>query len=144
MTDTTLLRLSPISIPPYSARGIEQTLEHIEQAAVLRRTVNGQLRNVAEEQFRRYRSTITCNDQQAPALSGVWPGRQLVVDCIVELSHEDATDASAERTVVPGSTRTANGFVFYRPRLTMLVVSYRTGLDEYGAACNWALELEEV
>jgi hypothetical protein len=45
---------------------------------------------------------------------------------------------------VPGSQRTIGVFTAYRPRLSMRVTSYNISLDEYGAAVQWELELEEV
>ena len=144
LTDITLLRLDPIDVPPYSARGISQTLEPIEAAAYLRRDVNGNLIDLSVSQERKFRSTITCEDQDHPALNGVWPGMQLTVDCVVELAYADATDGAADRTAVAGSTRTADGFIFYRPQLVMLVVGYTIERDEYGAAVGWTLDLEEV
>lgn len=144
MTDLTLLRLSPIGIPPYSARGITQSLSHIDAAVSQRRTVNGVMVDLSVPELRKYQSTISCTDQQHPALSGVWPGRILTVDCVSELSYADNTDGAAERTVVSGSQRTEDGFVFYRPRLTMMVVSYETSFDEWGADVNWTMKMVEV
>jgi hypothetical protein len=143
-TDPTLLRLSPIGIPPYSARGISETLEHIEAAASMRRTVNGTLVNLSAAQFRKYRATISCRDMDSPALDGVFPGQQLTVDCITELVFLDGTDASANRTAVSGSEREENGFNYYRPQLTMMVESYRIDTDEWGAAVGWTMVLQEV
>lgn len=143
LTDITLLRMSPIEIPPYSARGIRQTLTPIGSAGQLRRTVNGTLVDLSATQMRKYASTITCTDMDSPALDGVWPGLQVTVDCIVELAYKTA-GGSASRSVVSGSTRTDGGLTFYRPKLTMLVVSYRIDYDEWGAATGWTLDLEEV
>lgn len=140
---TTLLSISGINIPPYSARGISQTLAPIAGAANLRRTVNGTLVDLSASQFRKYASTISCTDQQHPALNGVWPGVQVTVDCICELSYL-TSGGSADRTVVPGSSRTEGLYTFYRPRLIMRVLSYDIQTDEWGAAVGWSLELEEV
>ena len=142
MPDTTVLVLSGAGVPPYSIRGAVQTLTHLP--GVMRRTVNGALVDLSESQFRKYVSTITCTDQQAPALDGIWPGMTLTVDCIKELAYEDVSGAEADRTVVPGSERTEDGFVFYRPRLTMMVVAKREQRDEYPALEGWSLDLEEV
>jgi len=142
--ELTLLQLDPILVPPYSARGITQTLEHISAAASARRTVNGDLVDLSVVELRKYKSTITCTDQRHPALSGVWPGMILEVSCVSELSHADVTDATAERDAVADSEYTEEGFVFYRPKLDMMVISYQTSYDEYGVACNWTIELEEV
>ena len=138
-----VLTLSGIGVPPYSARGASQTLEPIEAARQLRRTVNGALIDLSRPEFRKYRSTISCADQQPPAIDGVWPGRVVTVDCISELSYR-TSGGTPGRTVVPGSSRTEGDYTFYRPQLTMRVVSFSQDTDEYGATVSWSLELEEV
>lgn len=142
MPDTTVLVLSGAGVPPYSIRGAQQTLRPIGSAA--RRTVNGTLVDLSEAQFRKYHSTITCTDQQAAALDGIWPGMTLTVDCIKELAYEDVSGAMADRPVVEGSERTEDGFVFYRPRLSMMVMDKQEARDEYRAEEGWTLELEEI
>ena len=64
-------------MPPYSARGLTQTLEPIEASVQLRRTVNGALADLSYEPFRKYKSTISCQDQEPPAVDGrvAWAGR---------------------------------------------------------------------
>jgi hypothetical protein len=109
----------------------------------LRRTINGTLIDLAPPQFRKYASEITGNDQTSPALSGVWPGRQVVVDCVSELSYA-TTGGAPERTVVPGSSRVDGDYTFYRPRLTFRVTDYSQDTDEWGAVVSWSLSLEEV
>ncbi|MBX9757205.1 MAG: hypothetical protein K2Y29_00400 [Beijerinckiaceae bacterium] len=143
MAETTLLAISGIDIPPYAARGLTQSLEPIGAAASMRRTVNGDLRNLGQTQFRKYASEISCSDIQHPALDGVWQGQQVVVDCVCELSYLTA-GGSPERTAVPGSSRVEGDYTFYRPRLTMLVTGFQTRFDEYGAVADWSLSLEEV
>ena len=143
-TDSTLLVLSGIGIPPYSARGLTQTLAPIAAAASLRRTVNGALVDLSASQFRKYASTITCTDQQAPALDGIWPGAVVVVDCVAELAYalDLVSTAGPEREVV--ASREEGDWVFYRPRLTMRVTGFEVSRDEWGAAVGWKLDLEEV
>lgn len=143
MSETTLLAISGIYVPPYSARGIIQSFAPIEASAVLRRTINGALEDVSDAAFRKYRTSITCRDQQHPALNGVWPGLQVTVDCVSEFSFHTAT-GSAARTPVTGSTRTEGAFTFYRPKLTMRVVGFSVDTDEYAAYVGWTLDLEEV
>lgn len=140
---TTLLAISGINVPPYSSRGISQTLTPISSAANLRRSVNGALVDLSATQFRKYASTISCTDQQHPALNGVWPGLQVTVDCVTELSYL-TSGGSADRTVVSGSSRTEGAYTFYRPRLTMRVLSYEVTTDEWGASVGWSLSLEEA
>lgn len=143
MTDTTLLVLSGMGVAPYSARGLSQSIEIVDAAKSMRRTINGVLRDVSEPQFRKYKTTISCNDQDAPALDGYFPGMEVVVDCVAELSFAIHSGAPA-RPVVTGSERTENGFTFYRPQLTMLVTGFNETKDEYGATTSWTLDLEEV
>jgi hypothetical protein len=133
MANETLLVLSGPGVQPYSARGLKQTLTPIGAAANNRRTINGDLLDLSQQQFRKYASTISCSDQLAPALDGVWPGLVLTVDCVAELAY---------KTV--GSSRTDGAYTFYRPRLTMRVMNYNMDEDEYGRVLAWSLELEEA
>lgn len=134
------LVIAGIGLPAASIRGVTQTLEPIGAAAQLMRTVNGALVDVSAAAFRKYASTIRCADQAPPALDGIWPGALVTVDCVAELVH--AVGDSPERAVV--ASRTDGGFVFYRPRLAMRVLSFEIERDEWGAAVAWALTLEEA
>ncbi len=137
----TLLSLSGIGVPPYSARGLAQTLEPIDQAASLQRTINGELIDLARAEFRKYKSTISGSDQRPPSCDGLWPGRQIIVDCIEELAYPDG--GMPQRPVVEGSSFSESGFTYYRPRLTMVVTSFQLSRDEYGAQVGWSINLEE-
>jgi hypothetical protein len=141
--EDTLLVLSGMGVAPYSARGLTQTLEPIGAAGSMRRTINGELIDLSASQFRKYRSTITCSDMEAPALDGIWPGQVLTVDCVASLSYV-TSGGSAERAVVPGSLKTNGSFTAYRPRLAMRVINHSEDVDEWGAVVGWTLELEEV
>ena len=94
-------------------------------------------------EFRKYASTITCDDQQAPALDGVWPGLEVVVHCMATLSYK-TVGGSPARDVVPGSSYEDGAFTFYRPKLTMRVLDFTIRYDEWAAAIGWTLHLEEV
>jgi hypothetical protein len=139
----TLLVLDGQGLPPYAARGITQTLDPINQAANLRRTVNGDLKDISFSSFRKYKSTLSCNDQLAPALDGVWPGQTVQVDCVSELAYKTA-GGSPQRTVVSGSSRVEGDYTYYRPRLTMKVLGYSVSTDEYGGQVGWQMALEEI
>ena len=141
MPDSTLLRLTGAGIPPYSARGITETLAPISAAAQLVRTVNGELDDLSDTEFRKYAVTWTCRDTDAPAFGNLWPGQVLEADLISELAFETST-GGAERTVV--SSRDSGEFTFYRPRLTVRVLAFSHTRDEWGAATGWTLEAEEV
>jgi len=138
----TLLVISAIGVPPYSARGLTQTLEPIAAALKQRRTVNGVLVNLAPTQFQKYKSKITCHDMMAPAIDGVFPGLVVTVDCIAELSY--LTGGTPQRTVVDGSSYVMGAFTWYRPRLTMMMGPLNTSAGEYDANIAWSVDLEEV
>jgi hypothetical protein len=139
----TLLEITGIDVPPYASRGLTQTLEPVDQAKQTRRTVNGRLKDISAAQFQKYKSTISCTDQQSPGLDGVWPGLAVTVLCVEELSYKTSS-GSPERPVVSGSSRTEGDYTFYRPELEMRVVSYSMQTDEYGASVGWQLDLEEI
>lgn len=141
MTDTTILRLEGMGVPPYSARGLTQSLEPIQGAGQVRRTVNGTLVDFSGSQFRKYKSTISCNDQQAPALEGIWPGMTLTVYCVAELGYETSTGGPSRPVA---SSRTDGDYTFYAPILEMKVMNFSETRDEYGSQVQWTLELEEV
>lgn len=157
MTDNTVLRLVGMGIPPYSARGMSETLTPIQQSQQIVRTVNGNLLNLSDEQFQKYSITISGEDQQSPALDNAWPGHLLTIDCISELCvegtveepTEDPTESATEpvaglgRHHVPGSIRHESGFTFYRPRLECMLMSFSVERDEWGAAISWSLIAEE-
>jgi hypothetical protein len=71
------------------------------------------------------------------------------VECISELSYK-TSGGSPERPLAgtatgeTPATRTEGVFTFYRPMLTMRVISFNQDTDEYGSTVNWSLELEEV
>src|SRR5215467_5923073 len=114
----TMLVISVMGVPLYSARGLSQTLESIDASKNMRRTINGQLVNVAHPQFQKWKSKITCTDMRTPALDGMAAGMTVTVDCVATLAYP--VGGSPSRTMVPGSSWTEGNFVFYRPRLTML------------------------
>lgn len=144
MSDT-LLIMTTIGLPLYSARGLTQTLEPVGEAkATPRRTINGELRWLGINAMRKYSSEITCTDQNAPALSGIWPGMTVLVDCVPELCYP-TVGGSPERTVVTGSSRTTtDGFTYYRPQMTFMVVDVSEGMQEYQHDYQWKLSLLEV
>jgi hypothetical protein len=140
----TVLRMVGVGVPPYSARGVKQSLAVIDQASQMRRTVNGTLIDISFSGFRKYKSTISGTDQRPPNFDGKWPGLTVVVDCIAELSYTPDEGETPQRTVVPGSDTTEGAHVTYRPRLTMKIVALSIDEDEYGASIAWSMDLEEV
>lgn len=142
--DFTVLKMSGVGVSPYSARGLKQSIAPIDQATNLRRTVNGSLKDISFSGFRKYKSTISGSDQEAPNFDGRWPGLTVVVDCISELSYNAGAGETPQRTVIPGSERVNWPFTSYRPQLTMKIVNLSQNHDEYDRVIGWSLDLEEV
>ena len=142
-SDSTLLKISGVGMSPYAARGLTQTLNPIDQSKDLRRTINGELIDFSVEQFRKYTSVISGNDQMPPGVAGIWPGHDVQVECVVELYYVTA-GGSAERPVVVGSERTEGPYTYYRPILSMRVVDFNQSFDEWAVQVSWSLTLEEI
>jgi hypothetical protein len=148
LLDGTLLVLTPLSgqatviLTPYAARGLTQTLDLVTNAQWTRRDVNGFLRSVADDRFRKYRSVISCRDGEMPAIDGTWIGEIVDVSCAVELSYP--TGATPQRPAVAGSVRTQGAFTYYRPLLTMMVEALSDSFQEYQAINGWSITLSEV
>ena len=139
----TLLVLTGVGVPPYSARGISQSLEPIDGAAQVFRSCNGVAMDFSHQQFRKYKTSITCSDQNAPALNGVWPGKVITVECVCELGYLTAGGAP-ERPVVPDSSHVEGAYTFYRPVLDIMVTALNSECAEWDAGMTWAIEGEEV
>jgi hypothetical protein len=140
----TVLRMVGVGVPPYSARGLKQTIAPLDQASNNRRTVNGNLVDISFSGFRKYKSTISGTDQRPPNFDGKWPGLTVIVDCISELSYTPDEGETRQRLAVPGSEHVEGAHTVYRPRLTMKIINFSQDQDEYGADISWSLDLEEV
>ena len=135
------LVIAGIGLPAASIRGVTQSLQPIGVSAQMSRTVNGALRDLSMSQFRKFASQVRAQDQDPPALNGVWPGAVVTVDCIAELAYVTAT-GTPERPVV--GSRVEGDWTIYRPRLSMMLISFDLDRDQWGAATGWTLNLEEV
>lgn len=142
MVDT-LLVLTGFGIPLYSARGLTQSLDPIQGAGDFERDVNGNLVDLSPQQFKKYKSIISCQDIEAPAFDGVPIGTEVTVDCIRELPYLTAS-GEPSRPVVEDSAHVIGDWTYYRPRLTMLVIDFSSSQDEYAHTTSWQLNLEEV
>lgn len=142
MAGETELVLSGEGMPATAVRGITETLEPIEAAGPVRRTVNGTLRSLSAPQFQKYRWSITCSDKNSPAFDAVWPGDVVTVDCVSELSYK-TSGGSPARAVVSGSSWILGDHTNYRPQLTIMITAKNQETDEYGAVVSWSLEGEE-
>lgn len=138
----TVLQLSPIGIPPYSARGLTETIKNIDAANQFRRDINGTLIKVSPAQFNKLAIQITCTDMDSPGINGVPIGTEITADLVNEMAFITAS-GSPSYPVVPGSTRTDGIWTFYRPRVVFLLMSLSIQRDEFGRAIAWELDLEE-
>jgi hypothetical protein len=138
----TLLILSDIGVPLYSARGLTQTLTPIQQASDLRRDINGNLVDLSLPQFQKYATEVTCKDRRAPALDGIWPGHIISISCVTELSYPNG--GAAARPAVPGSEYIEGGFTFYRPIIRIRVKDINLSGDEWPSDYAWKLGGEEI
>lgn len=140
--EKTLLIIEELGIPLYSTRGATQSLAPIDAAAQLVRTIDGELDDWSEPQFRKYKSTINCNDVRGFPTDGLWQGRVITVHCIAMLTR--AIDALPERDVVGGSEITEGNFVHYCPIITGRVMTFNWVRNEYQDVVGWSLSFEEV
>lgn len=138
-----ILVIAGLGVPLYSARDVEQSLDPIQGAGEFERDVNGNLVDLSAPQFKKYKSTISCKDTEAPAFDGVPVGTEVTVDCIRELPYLTAS-GTPSRTVVEGSERVVGSWTYYRPRLEMVVTNFTSGENENERAVSWSIDLEEV
>lgn len=138
---TTDLVITGLHMPPYATRGVKQSIEPIDGSKQIRRTINGALVNLSNDQFRKYKTAINCEDQQPPG--NIWPGTEITIACIVEFCYL-TSGGTPDRPEVSGSSRIEGNFTFYRPIITALVTGININRDEWGAVVGWQLEAEEV
>ncbi|RPH72716.1 MAG: hypothetical protein EHM78_02095 [Myxococcaceae bacterium] len=137
---STLLEISGAGLPPYSARGLTQTLAPIQQAAQMRRSINGKLIDVSLPQFKLFASSVSGADQRPPF--AYFPGTLVTVRCLSFLSYKTSGGAQ-ERDAVPGSHVVEGAWTYYRPVLVMRVMSFSISEEEWAAGVNWSVALEE-
>ncbi len=142
--DFTLLVVSGPGVAPYSARGLQQTYDPINEAVHLERMVNGELEDFSAPQFRKYRSKVSCTDHNTPALSGVWPGTIVEVECVQEMSFKTDQPGDQEREAVIGSVRVEGDYTFYRPKMTFRFRGFSVSGQEYLHEVAWSFDLEEL
>ena len=152
----TLLFITPLSgasgltLTPYSARGITQTLEPIKGtgrggAALgtwIRESTNGVLIDLTYAPFRKLESIVTCTETETPCMNDAWLGQVCSVQCACERSYH-TIGGSPDRPEVSGSSRTQGAFTYYRPELIMMVTDIRSGFAEYKADYAWQIDLRE-
>lgn len=155
-------------IPPFSGQDCHQILNPIPQA-VLRRTVNGDLKCINSQGHKKFFSTIKCKDKAPPAFDGLWKGMTLKVRCIQPVTQPvsfQSVSVQVDREgfdhhlfnyrgevwpITPSENRWISispgfpgGFITYKPILHMMVKSYVLETDEWGLTVGWSLDLEEI
>jgi hypothetical protein len=139
-SEYTDLIISGVGLPDYALRGVRQTVSLIDQASRLERTVNGKLVDIGDPAFRKYRTTISGQDQEAPALGDVWPGRLVTVTSVVSWASSGTGATGGATGPTGGGTPTgATGVGF-----TGLVKSFDVEVDEWAASVSWTMEIEQL
>lgn len=140
----TILKLSGFGIPDYSARALTQTIETADGQGAFERDINNALVDLSPPFLKKFKSTISAEDVEAPAFNLSPIGTLVTVDCVYEFSYLTALgSAGAERDVVPGSERQVGLWTHYRPRLVMMITGFNGSRNEWGNMTSWTLELEE-
>jgi hypothetical protein len=122
MPTNTILDITGIPMGDYSVRGLTMTLQPEDQSNGLQRASSGLLLDLTATQMRKFQSTITCADVQAPDFTNVWKGTPVTVVSIPDVGQ--GNDVSVT--------------------MNMLVDSWNVSRDEWGCVSNWSLSLRQV
>jgi hypothetical protein len=139
----TVLVLSSMGIPLYSARGLKQTWAPIGEAGFVLRDINGELCDLGDENFDKIATVISGEDVRSPAFNDIRIGKLLTVDCIFELAYL-TSGGSPQFSVVSGSSYVEGDFTRYRPQMIGRVVSFEADSDEWESITTWSLGIEQL
>ncbi len=104
--------------------------------------MDGELRDTSYAQFHKYAITVSCKDQQPPALDGIWPGHSVTLWLPKWFSYP--VGGTPSRQVVCGSdVVTSEGFVRYLPICYARIMDWSDGLDEWAHDETWSITFEE-
>jgi len=117
----TLIAIDAIDFTDYAVRGITMTMTPIDQAKNLARDCLGNLVDISVAQFQQFKVSITCTDNDAPELDGIWPGQDITITCLPRMNGTSDTPLV----------------------LDCKVTSWNTSRDEWGAEIAWQLEAEQ-
>lgn len=132
MPFATLVSITGDTIPSnflgdYAARALTMSLTQIDAAKRMRRTINGELKDVSRAPFKKYQATIQCSDHDSPPLTDAPAGTLVTVVCLPEMgTHGEDTDGPITLT------------------LQMMVVNWTVQREEWEAQTGWSLDLVEV
>lgn len=140
-----VLTISGVGINPFSVRGIEQSYAPIDERSQNVRTINGMLIDVGDDAFNKLVTTIACEDMQSPLFDGIYPGKEVVIECVADLGYDTATGQSATRPIVTGSQRQQGSSTIwlYKPILTCLIDEIETDAELWGKVYAWTLVASE-
>ena len=130
-----------IEFPRGSDLGVSCELSAIREAANLRRTVSGGLRNIGDPVFRKYEISISASGLKLPSIEGLWEGDLVTIEAPVML-RESGTVPS--RPAVEGSIRVVDGYVEYRPVFAAMVTGKSQTEQHDKAEASWSIQAEEI
>src|SRR5262249_14853622 len=119
----TLLAIDGIDFGDYAVRGITMTLTPIDQEKAFARDCLGILRDISVPQFRCFKTTITCTDNDAPELTNIYIGAVVTITCIPGIS------GSYDSPIVT---------------FAAMVTGWNTSRQEWDATVAWQLEAEQI
>lgn len=130
---STLVSITGAGIPSdflddYNARGVTMSLAQIDAAKRMRRTINGELKDVSRAQFKKYQATIQCSDHESPPLTSAPAGTIVDVICLSDMGTT-GEDTSGDPV---------------RLELEMMIADWQVQRDEWDAQTGWSLVLVEV
>src|SRR5262245_20535875 len=117
----TLISIDAIDFSDFAVRGITLTLEPIDQSKNTARDCLGNLIDISLAQFRQMKVSITCTDNDAPELAGIWPGQDITITCLPRMNGTSDTPLV----------------------IVAKVTSWNTSRNEWGAEIAWQLEAEQ-
>ncbi len=166
----TVLSISSLGFPIFSARGCEQILEPISQDHQFFRNIDGDL-IFNGHSCKKYKTRIQCKDHYPPATDRLTIGDIVEVSCLstlcqtyinikqsleIELQKKaviDSIDVSCDHQNIPfelkGTTIflpsvSGNVLVSYRPILTMRFLGYSFSTHEWDMTTEWSMTFEEM
>jgi hypothetical protein len=136
------LVLSGLGIPDYSAHELTQTVEEAAGQGDFARTINNRLVDLSPPWLKLLKSTISCEDVNPPAFNGSPKGKIVTVDCIFEFAFLASLGSAGYMRDV-ATERTEGLWIYYKPRLVMMVTNFSLSKAEWPNTTSWTMELEE-
>lgn len=171
-TDETNITIGTINIPKGAGIGISETLQPVDNGA-LRRSINGDLKDLTRPENRKFEYSISGGDSASPALAALWKG-SIINGVIPVIKMRDNLDtpglaitltrepdpatvigytAACEKVTPDTIGGTDNkditfltnvDYVEYRAIFDFMVVSNSVDADEYAATEGWQIDFAEV